>query len=157
MQKQNLPQVETPPRDSSKSNRFPGRVTFWFAQLPCAADPRLRRTVRCPRGKADASTDPLYRRLRVCGNGGQHSVCSARAQIHNLVDPHTFRAFKLAIPSDSPNLRRLRQRTTHLREAVIAGTTNLAQQLVVIVVFDFRFHGGSMSIGVGETVTRALE
>jgi len=157
MQKKNLSPAETVPRDSIKSNRFLGRVTHWLAQLPRAAYQRLRRTARCPRCKADVSTDPLYQRLRVCSNCGHHFACSARERIHHLVDPHTFRAFKLAIPSGFPDLHRLRLRATHLRKAVITGTANLAQQSVVIVVFDFRFHGGSMSVDVGETITRALE
>jgi len=156
MQSQNLPPAETAPRDPIKPHRFLSRVTSWFAQLPRTAYLRLRRTVHCPRCQADLSTDLLYRRLRVCGSCGYHFAFSARERIHSLVDPHSFHAFKPAIPGDSSAFRRF-QRLVHLREAVITGTASLGQQTVVIAAFDFRFHGGSMSIGVGETITRALE
>lgn len=49
------------------------------------------------------------------------------------------------------------QAATHLIDAVITGHARLMGAQVVLVVFDFRFLGGSMGSGVGEKVVRAFD
>jgi acetyl-CoA carboxylase carboxyl transferase subunit beta len=131
------------PLDPTRPRRFWGRVTFWLARLPIRL--KLRQPITCPRCKTDITIHPLYRQWRVCGSCGHHFSIPARERIKRLVDPRSFHEFPLALY------------TSATREAVVTGTARIAKQQLVIAAFDFSVHGGTMSIAVGEQITRAVE
>jgi len=62
--------------------------------------------------------------------------------------------------SDSVSYERrvaLAQAATHLLDAVVTGRGRIGDIDVVLIVFDFRFLGGSMGSVVGEKVCRAFD
>ena len=126
-----------------RPQRFFDRVTFWLARLPVHF--KLLKPATCPRCKTDITVHPLYRQWRVCDSCGHHFSMSARERIKRLTDPRSFHEFPLAMQNDSA------------REAIVTGTARIAEQALVIAAFDFSVHGGTMSIAVGEQITRAIE
>lgn len=128
-------------------SRLWNRLTLGFARLPVLL--RLRQPISCPRCKSDLTTQLLYRRWRVCDHCGFHFPLSARARINQLIDPRSFREFSSGV--------RRREKIPHPRQAIITGVARLAGGSLVIAAFDFQVLGGTMSIVVGEKITRALE
>lgn len=104
---------------------------------------------------------------QVCEHCGWHARLAARQRISLLVDPDSFveidreleSSDRLRLSSRDPYARTLRdaRKSTGLREAVIGGEALLHGCPIVIVVFDFRFIGGSMGAAVGEKIARAFE
>ncbi len=108
-------------------------VSRWAARL------HLRRATLCPRCAHVVMYAPRYRRWRICPACGYHFPLTGRARIYAIADARTF------APFDQP------------RESVIAGTAAIEGQPVVLVVSDFDFHGGTMSVTAGEIIARAFE
>ena len=105
--------------------------------------------------------------LRVCSACGRHARLTAWERIAQLADRGTFhetdRHLWSADPLDFSDgvsyERRVReaQRATGMLDAVITGRATLVGVPAVLVVFDFRFLGGSMGSAVGEKVARAFD
>ncbi|MBI5032292.1 MAG: acetyl-CoA carboxylase carboxyl transferase subunit beta [Chloroflexi bacterium] len=131
----------------AKPRQFWNRLTLGFARVPVLL--RLRQPILCPRCKTDLTTQPLYRRWLVCDQCGFHFSISARARINHLVDPRSFREFSSAV------LRR--EKAPPQRKAILTGVARLHRRPLVIAAFDFQILGGTMSVLVGEEITRAIE
>lgn len=141
--------VKTRPKQAAQPaapQRLLGGAVSWISRL--AIRLHLRETVLCPECSADLTFAPRYRRVRVCDGCGHHFSLSASARIDLLADPHSF----VELPS-SPASTQDRE----LREAVITGTARVADHLIVLIVFDFRFAGGTMSVAAGEAIAGAFE
>ncbi|TAN31645.1 acetyl-CoA carboxylase carboxyl transferase subunit beta [bacterium] len=126
------------------------------------ADQAAERADSCPMCSA-----PLDR-LRVCPGCGHHAPLTARQRIDQLVDRGSFQESERHLWSGNPihysdgassyeNQVAEAQRATSLLDAVITGRARLLGGRVVLVVFDFRFLGGSMGSVVGEKVARAFD
>ncbi len=114
-----------------------GDAVAWFSHL--AVRLHLQPVIVCPRCKRDVTWSPHYRRERLCPSCNYHFPISARERLETLVDPGSF----------SPFAR------TH--EAVIAGKAKIADVPAVLIVFDFQFHGGTMSIRAGQMIVQAFD
>jgi acetyl-CoA carboxylase carboxyl transferase beta subunit len=105
--------------------------------------------------------------LYVCPACHAHLSMPAAHRITQLADARSFREWDRGLVSVDPlrfaDRRPYRERlaearqATGLREAVVTGQATLDGQPFVLVVFDFRFLGGSMGSAVGEKVARAFE
>ncbi|HEX3630651.1 MAG TPA: carboxyl transferase domain-containing protein [Candidatus Dormibacteraeota bacterium] len=105
--------------------------------------------------------------LHVCPGCGYHGVITAWERIEQLVDRNSFHETERhlwsgdpLVFSDSVSYERrvaLAQKATNLLDAVVTGRARLARIDVVLIVFDFRFLGGSMGSVVGEKVCRAFD
>jgi acetyl-CoA carboxylase carboxyl transferase subunit beta len=113
-----------------------GGAVAWFSHL--AVRLRLQRAITCPRCERDVTWSPLYRRLRLCPSCNYHFAISARQRLHTLVDPNSFSPFG------------------RTREAVIAGKAKIADMPAVLIMFDFHYHGGTMSIRAGQLIVQAF-
>lgn len=118
------------------SDQLDGAVS-WFSHL--AVRLRLQNAVTCPRCKRDVTWSPQYHQLCLCPACNHHFAIPARQRVNALVDRDSF----------SP--------LTRARESVIAGTARIMDQPVVLIAFDFQYHGGTMSIRAGEMVVQAFE
>jgi acetyl-CoA carboxylase carboxyl transferase subunit beta len=106
--------------------------------------------------------------LRVCPGCGHHASLTAAQRIDQLADRGSFQEYDRHMWSGNP----LRfsdgvtsyekqlaeaQAATGLLDAVVTGRAQVMGTAVVLVVFDFRFLGGSMGSVVGEKVARAMD
>src|SRR6202162_4015588 len=121
-------------------------------------------------GKVDACaicTSPLNP-LRVCTACGYHAPLTAAQRIDQLADRGTFEEYDRHMWSGNPihfsagvtsyeKQLAVAQATTGLLDAVVTGRARVMGIGVVLVVFDFRFLGGSMGSVVGEKVARAFD
>ncbi|MGH7777558.1 MAG: carboxyl transferase domain-containing protein, partial [Candidatus Dormibacterales bacterium] len=134
-----------------------------MAKLPpsAVADPAPATKDRC--GECGGALDEL----RVCSSCGRHARLTARERIAQLADRGTFHETERHLWSADPlgfsdgvsYERRVSeaQRATGMLDAVLTGRAELVGVPVVMVVFDFRFLGGSMGSVVGEKVARAFD
>ncbi|HSS93553.1 MAG TPA: carboxyl transferase domain-containing protein [Candidatus Dormibacteraeota bacterium] len=106
--------------------------------------------------------------LRVCTACGHHAPLAAAQRIEQLADRGTFQEYDRHIWSGNPihfsggatsyeKQLAQAQSATGLLDAVVTGRAQVMGTAVVLVVFDFRFLGGSMGSVVGEKVARALD
>jgi len=128
----------------------------------------VRDTVVCRSCKAEQHDDPVYKQYRVCGQCGHHFLMTAQERVDLLVDKGSFVEDNAEIVAADPlhflsggeryqrRLNVARQRTG-LNEAVVTGHARLGGLPVQLIIFDFRFMGGSMSGAVGEKIVRAAE
>jgi hypothetical protein len=105
--------------------------------------------------------------LRVCTACGYHAPLTAAQRIEQLADRGTFQEydrhmwsgnpihFSAGVTSYEKQLAQA-QAATGLLDAVVTGRAQVMGIGVVLVVFDFRFLGGSMGSVVGEKVARAF-
>ena len=111
-----------------------------------------------------APLDPI----RVCTACGHHASLTATQRIVQLVDRGTFQEYDRHMWSGNPihfsagatsyeKQLAQAQAATGLRDAVVTGRARLMGNAVVLVVFDFRFLGGSMGSVVGEKIARAFD
>ena len=101
------------------------------------------------------------------GSPGPGAALTAWERIQQLADPRSFHETDRFLWSGDPldfsdsisYARRLTdaRSATHLFDAVVTGRARLHKVDVVLVVFDFRFLGGSMGTVVGEKVARAFD
>ena len=104
--------------------------------------------------------------LRVCTECGHHLRLTARQRIEQIVDRGSFRETDHYLWSADPldftdgvsyEKRILEaQAITDLLDAAVTGRARILNVPVVLIVFDFRFLGGSMGSVVGEKVARAF-
>jgi acetyl-CoA carboxylase carboxyl transferase subunit beta len=99
----------------------------------------------------------LYQRLRVCENCGHAFSMPARLHIRNLVDPDSFVEWSPVRPAPRRFYSRPDYRAGRVRQPVLTGTARVADHPAVIIAFDFRFYGGSMSVAAGQAIARAFE
>ncbi len=121
----------------------------------------------CPRCGAGLEEAVLTASLYVCPHCQAHMPLPAPQRIAQLADARSFREWDRGLTSvdplgfadHKPYRERLAEarRLTGLREAVVTGEATLDGQPFVLVVFDFRFLGGTMGSAVGEKVARAFE
>ena len=106
--------------------------------------------------------------LRVCISCGHHAPLTAAQRIDQLADRGTFHQFDRHLWSGNPihfsagvtsyeKQLAQAQATTGLLDAVVTGRAQVMGIGVVLVVFDFRFLGGSMGSLVGEKIARAFD
>src|SRR5579864_2700952 len=106
--------------------------------------------------------------LRVCSACGRPAPLTAWQRIDQLVDRASFQESDRHLKSGNPisfseglvsyeKQVAAAQQATGLLDAVVTGRARLMGRRIVLVVFDFRFLGGSMGSVVGEKVARALD
>ena len=105
---------------------------------------------------------------RVCPACGFHGRLTARERIDQLADRGTFHESERFLSSGNPigfsdgvasydkQLAEARAETG-LLDAVVTGPARILGRRVVLIVFDFRFLGGSMGSVVGEKIGRAFD
>ena len=155
-----MPQSKSPSAEPTRKtvppSQFFDRVGVWFSRATVRFG--LRRMALCPTCGHAVTSTLRYRRARVCDHCGYNFPMSARVRIDYLVDPHSFSDFAIVRKrrADFRRIYPMRQIATP-RDAVVTGSARVAEQPVVIVAFDFGFRGGTMSVAVGERITRAFE
>jgi acetyl-CoA carboxylase carboxyl transferase subunit beta len=112
--------------------------------------------------------DTMLNKFLVCSECGYHAPLSAAQRIDQLADRGTFQESDRHLWSGNPiqfsdgvttygkQLARA-QAATRLLDAVVTGRARVMGIDVVLVVFDFRFLGGSMGSVVGEKIARAFD
>jgi acyl-CoA carboxylase subunit beta len=106
--------------------------------------------------------------LRVCTECGYHAPLTAAQRIDQLADRGTFQETDRHLWSGNPihfsdgvtsyeKQVVQAQKATGMLDAVVTGKARVLGQQVALVVFDFRFLGGSMGGVVGEKIARAFE
>jgi len=106
--------------------------------------------------------------LRVCPDCGYHAPLTAAQRIDQLVDRGSFHEADRHLWSGNPlhftdgvssyeKQVAEAQAETNLLDAVVTGRARVLSARVVLIVFDFRFLGGSMGSVVGEKVARAFD
>src|SRR6202521_2459559 len=114
--------------------------------------------------KCAAPLDPL----RVCTGCGHLASLTAAQRIEQLADRGSFHEADRHLWSGNPlhfsdgvssyeKQVAEAQAETSLLDAVVTGRARVLSARVVLVVFDFRFLGGSMGSVVGEKVARAFD
>src|ERR1700674_5464405 len=106
--------------------------------------------------------------LRVCTACGHHASLTAVQRIDQLADRGSFQEYDRHLWSGNPlhfsagvtsyeKQLAQAQLATGLLDAVVTGRARVMGIGVVLVVFDFRFLGGSMGSLVGEKIARAFD
>lgn len=131
-------------------------------------------TLSVPDGPSASKADPCalcgasLNPLRVCPICGYHASLSAAQRIAQLADRGSFQEhdrhmwsgnplhFSAGVTSYEKQLWQA-QAATGLLDAVVTGRARIIGIDVVLVVFDFRFLGGSMGSVVGEKIARAFD
>src|SRR6202162_834649 len=145
----------------------PSRCANTFARSPtsrCSAGNRRRSSMSDLCTKCGAALEPL----RVCTGCGHLAPLTAAQRIEQLADRGSFREIDRHLWSGNPlhftdgvssyEMQVAQaQAETHLLDAVVTGRARVLSARVVLVVFDFRFLGGSMGSVVGEKVARAFD
>jgi acetyl-CoA carboxylase carboxyl transferase alpha subunit/acetyl-CoA carboxylase carboxyl transferase beta subunit len=128
--------------------------------------PRIA-SIKCPGCKAEHPEVTLAFYLYICPACKRYLGMPSQARIALISDAGTFRELDRKLVSKDPlkfvDSRSYRERLrearleTGAREAVTTGLCMIGGQPVVLVVFDFRFLGGTMGSIVGEKVASAFE
>lgn len=122
---------------------------------------------KCPKCEAVLYRPELEEKLDVCPKCDHHLRIGARRRIDIFLDEKN----RLEIATDVEPIDRLNfkdvkkykdrllaaQKETGEKDALIAMRGELKGMPVVICVFEFAFHGGSMGYAVGEKFTRAAQ
>jgi acetyl-CoA carboxylase carboxyl transferase subunit beta len=114
--------------------------------------------VKCPKCREVLVIKDWEKNLKVCQRCGHHFKLTADSY-HELngdlrpADPLGF------VNRSSPYSRKLAEERaeTGLNEAAVVAWGRIEELPVILVVFDFRFIGGTMGSVVGEKVTQAIE
>lgn len=98
----------------------------------------------------------------VCKSCGNNSYITAKQRILHISDKNTFKELKLDKVDISKKCNYedkiiKAQESTNLDEAIIIGTCNIDGRKVVLGVMDSKFMMGTLSVSVGETITKAFE
>src|SRR5581483_7386759 len=124
--------------------------------------------LKCPQCRAILFQREYQRNLKVCPQCNYHFQLTAYERIQLLVDAASYVEFDADVVSADPlhfvsqsqvyaqKLVSEREKTG-LNEAVTTGYATIEGQALALAVMDFRFIGGSMGVGVGEKITRAIE
>src|SRR5450759_4733467 len=145
---------------SCGGTRNPSKMSTLAPRPP--AGPQANKAEACVRCGAPLNA------LRVCSSCGYHASLTAAQRIDQLTDRGSFLEadrhmwsgnpihFSAGATSYEKQLARA-QAETGLLDAVVTGRARVMGINVVVVVFDFRFLGGSMGTVVGEKVARAFD
>jgi acetyl-CoA carboxylase carboxyl transferase subunit beta len=106
--------------------------------------------------------------LRVCSACGHPAAITAWQRIEQLIDRGSFQETERHLKSGDPigftdglssyeKQIAAAQAATGMLDAVITGRARLLGRRVALIVFDFRFMGGSMGSVVGEKIARAFD
>ena len=122
---------------------------------------------KCPKCEAVLYGPELESKLDVCPKCDHHLRIGARRRLEIFLDEGDY--FEIAdevVPVDRLNFKDVKKYTDRLtaaqeetgeKDALIAIKGNLKGKPVVVCVFEFAFHGGSMGYVVGEKFSRAAQ
>ncbi|HWE60599.1 MAG TPA: acetyl-CoA carboxylase, carboxyltransferase subunit beta [Chloroflexota bacterium] len=124
--------------------------------------------IRCPSCHELLYTQEYIDNLRVCPKCRYHFPLSYRERLDLLLDPDSFEEFDHGLRSTDPlqfqsdgqaYADKLPQyeRRAGTPEALLYGTGAIEGNPLVVAVNNFAVQGGSMGVGVGEKVARAME
>ena len=108
--------------------------------------------------KCNGDLDELF----VCKTCGNNSYITAKQRIANISDENTFKelSFNRIDISKKCNYKdkiNKAKENTDLNEAILIGTCSIGGIKVVLGVMESKFMMGTLSVSVGETITRAFE
>lgn len=122
---------------------------------------------KCPKCEAVLYRPELEEKLDVCPKCDHHLRIGARRRIDIFLDEQNRLEIATEVePVDRLNFKDVKkykdrllaaQKETGEKDALIAIRGELKGMPVVICVFEFAFHGGSMGYAVGEKFTRAAQ
>ncbi len=122
---------------------------------------------KCVKCEAVLYRPDLERNADVCPKCDHHMRVSARRRLDIFLDEEgREEVFSDVEPVDRLKFRDTKryrdrlsaaQRSTGEKDALVAMRGSLHGMPLVVVAFDFRFHGGSMGYAVGEKFTRAAQ
>ena len=137
------------------------------AQLQEPETEAVRARNTCPACGSHYREEEMVANLRVCAHCGHHFPVTARERIVQLADEGCWSEFArvlasvdpLAFVDTKPYPERLEaaERSTGLRDAMLAGQAEIGEMPISLAVMDFTFLGGSMGAVVGEKFYRAAE
>ena len=120
---------------------------------------------KCPKCSAPLYRPELERNLDVCPKCDHHMRIGARRRLDIFLDPdHREEIAAEVEPIDRLKFKDVKkyrdrladaQKKTGEKDAVVAMRGELKGMPLVVVAFEFAFHGGSMGYAVGEKFTRA--
>lgn len=108
--------------------------------------------------KCNGDLDELF----VCKTCGNNSYITAKQRIANISDENTFKELtfnKIDISKKCNYEDKINKakENTNLNEAILIGTCSIGGIKVVLGVMESKFMMGTLSVSVGETITRAFE
>lgn len=108
--------------------------------------------------KCNGDLDELF----VCKTCGNNSYITAKQRIANISDENTFKELtfnKIDISKKCNYEDKINKakENTDLNEAILIGTCSIGGIKVVLGVMESKFMMGTLSVSVGETITRAFE
>lgn len=122
---------------------------------------------KCPKCSAPLYRPELERNLDVCPKCDHHMRIGARRRLDIFLDPENREEIAAdVVPVDRLKFKDVKkykdrlaeaQKKTGEKDAVVAMRGELKGIPVVVVAFEFAFHGGSMGYAVGEKFTRAAQ
>jgi acetyl-CoA carboxylase carboxyl transferase subunit beta len=122
---------------------------------------------KCPKCDAVLYRPELEEKMDVCPKCDHHLRIGARRRIDIFLDKQNRLEIATEVePVDRLNFKDVKkykdrllaaQKETGEKDALIAMRGELKEMPVVICVFEFAFHGGSMGYAVGEKFTRAAQ
>jgi acetyl-CoA carboxylase carboxyl transferase subunit beta len=137
------------------------------AQLQEPETEAVRARNTCPACGSHYREEEMVANLRVCAHCGHHFPVTARERIVQLADEGSWSEIArelasvdpLAFVDTKPYPERLEaaERSTGLRDAMLAGQAEIGEMPISLAVMDFTFLGGSMGAVVGEKFYRAAE
>ncbi len=120
--------------------------------------------LECPACKRRALRTKWEKNMQVCPYCGKYRPLGGYERLHILFDLGSMRELDKKLSAGNPlefpgyeEKLSAQQKKTGLTEAVITATGKIGGIPAVAVVLDPRFFMGSMSMAVGEKVTRAIE
>ncbi len=122
---------------------------------------------KCPKCEAVLYRPDLDKKLDVCPKCDHHMRIGARRRLSLFLDEgEQIELADEVEPIDRLNFKDVKkykdrltsaQKQTGEKDALVAVRGTLKDQDVVVCVFEFAFHGGSMGYAVGEKFTRAAQ
>jgi len=120
---------------------------------------------KCVKCEAVLYKPEMEKTLDVCPKCDHHMRVGARARLNMFLDPHNRQELATEVePVDRLKFKDVKkykdrltaaQKETGEKDALVAMRGELKGMPVVVVAFEFAFHGGSMGYVVGERFTRA--
>ena len=120
-------------------------------------------TVTCPGCGKILPKKKVVDALSVCPACGYHYPIGAYYRLHTILDSGSYREISCSLPATPPDfpgysekLETARKRTG-MKEALATAQGTICGSPCVVGVLDKRFMMGSLSAGVGEKLTQAIE
>ena len=160
------PAVTPPPASSGSATTFAKKPKLASAKSKKREIPEGLWT-KCPKCSSMVFDKELDENLKVCTHCQHHFPIPSRERIHSLVETCTFEEMDsdmisvdvLGFTGTASYTSKLEkyQKSTGLKDAVIAGIGSIGEHRVALGVMDFSFLGGSMGSVVGEKLARLIE